>query len=106
MNQPLKRVAGSKEICRVSQREPAESRGHLCHTPPDPAALEGSPKGPPRQEERQACRHLPSAFTWHLELGWGAEELNAVPTPDRSKGTWEGQGQGPKDHLLTPKDVI
>lgn len=97
---------GSKETCGVSQRDSAESRGHLSHARPGTAACRGSAKGLPWQEGRGACRHLPSAIAGHLALGRGTEEPNAVPTPDGSKGTWEAPGQDPKDHLLTPKDII
>lgn len=87
MNQPLKRVAGSKETCGVSQRDSAESRGHLSHARPGTAAWGGSAKG------------LPSSAIsdrWASGTGPGDRGAECSPHPGWKQGDMGGTRTGPQ----------
>lgn len=77
----------------MSQRESEESGG-TCVAHSLTRSLCGLPQGP--SAAGRASGLPSSAISAHLAPGTGLEEPNAVPTPDRSEGTWEGQGQGSK----------
>lgn len=87
MNQQLRRVASSKENCRVSQGESA-SCARLTQRP-----LEGSPKGLWAAGSTSGLPSSAISICLAFDMGRGTEDPHATPTLGRNKCAWEREGK-------------
>lgn len=107
MNQPLMRMAGpEKNLQGESGRVSRKQRPPASCAAPTRKPLEGSPKG--LRAAGRASGLPSSANSIYFAPGMGPGDRGATrsPQPEKEQSAGESQGQGSKDYLLTPKDVI